>query len=176
KLLGRLQEGAGADWALVKLDRPAAGHKPLALNKAGTPANKTPLFVIGHPAGLPTKVAGGATVRDASPEGYFVANLDTYGGNSGSAVFNAYTGLVEGILVRGENDYVWKGDCMVSNKCPEDGCRGEDVTKLSAVLSSLPKARRAQEQLARVAPIGQALETALPGLAAQTPDFDLARP
>lgn len=36
------------------------------------------------PAGLPTKIAGGATMRDASPNGYYVANLDTYGGNSGS--------------------------------------------------------------------------------------------
>ena len=62
-----------------------------------------------------------------------MANLDTYGGNSGSAVFNAKTGLVEGILVRGEQDYVQKGDCRVSNVCPADGCRGEDVTKILSV-------------------------------------------
>jgi len=176
KLLGRLQEGAGADWALVKLDRPVVGHKVLALNKAGDPADKTPLFVIGHPAGLPTKVAGGASVRDASPKGYFVANLDTYGGNSGSAVFNAATLLVEGILVRGENDYVWKGNCQVSNKCPADGCRGEDVTKLSAVLSTLPARSRSEASVARVTPIGEALQAVLLELASRTPDFDQARP
>ncbi|MBI4679106.1 MAG: trypsin-like peptidase domain-containing protein [Elusimicrobia bacterium] len=115
KLLGREQVGAGADWALIKLDRPVLDHKPLALNRSGKIENGAPLFVIGHPAGLPTKIAGGAKVRDASPNGYFVANLDTYGGNSGSAVFNAGTGLVEGILVR-----------------------GEDVTKVSALSSSIP--------------------------------------
>ncbi|MFA6318926.1 MAG: trypsin-like peptidase domain-containing protein [Elusimicrobiota bacterium] len=139
KLLGRAQVDDGADWALVKLDRRVLNHTPLKLNRTGKIADKTPLLVIGHPAGLPTKVAGGASVRDASPEGYFVANLDTYGGNSGSAVFNAGTGLVEGILVRGENDYVWKGSCRVSNKCPADGCRGEDVTKISAVSTQVPK-------------------------------------
>ncbi|MBI5240733.1 MAG: trypsin-like peptidase domain-containing protein [Elusimicrobia bacterium] len=173
QLLGREQVGTGADWALVKLDRPVKGHTPLVLNKKSEPANKTPLFVIGHPAGLPTKVAGGATVRDASPKGYFVANLDTYGGNSGSAVFNAYTGLVEGILVRGENDYVWQGSCRVSQKCPADGCRGEDVTEVGAVLATLPPKGPAKT---RVVPIGQALETTLEKLAAKTPDFDTARP
>ena len=173
KLLGREQVNSGADWALVKLDRPVKGHTPLVLNKKGEPANKAPLFVIGHPAGLPTKVAGGATVRDAAPKGYFVANLDTYGGNSGSAVFNAVTGLVEGILVRGENDYVWKGNCQVSNKCPADGCRGEDVTEVGAVLATLPPKGPAKT---RVEPIGVALESALQKLAAKTPDFDVARP
>jgi hypothetical protein len=139
KLIGRAQVDDGADWALIKLDRRVLNHTPLPLNRTGKIANKTPLIVIGHPAGLPTKIAGGATVRDASPEGYFVANLDTYGGNSGSAVFNGSTGLVEGILVRGENDYVWRGSCRVSNKCPADGCRGEDVTKVSAVSTQVPK-------------------------------------
>lgn len=138
KLLGREEVGSGADWALIKLDRPVTGHKPLSINKLGDPAEGTPLVVIGHPAGLPTKVAGGASVRDPKPNGYFVANLDTYGGNSGSAVFNARTGLIEGILVRGETDYVWKGQCRVSKYCGNDECRGEDVTKITSVLPHLP--------------------------------------
>lgn len=136
-LIGREQVGTGADWALVRLDRKVVNHEPLKYNAADTLTNGDKLFVIGHPAGLPTKIAGGATVRDASTEGYFVANLDTYGGNSGSAVFNAITGAVEGILVRGENDYVYKNGCRVSNVCPTAGCRGEDVTKLSSVKFSL---------------------------------------
>lgn len=140
RLLGREQVGTGADWALIKLDRPVANHAPLKYNTADTVKNGDPLLVIGHPAGLPTKIAGGATVRDASPKGYYVANLDTYGGNSGSAVFNARTGVVEGILVRGENDYVYKNGCRVSNVCASDACRGEDVTKLSAVTAFFVKA------------------------------------
>lgn len=138
QLLGREQVGAGADWALVRLDRPVAGFKPLAVNKSGDIKKGTPLFVIGHPAGLPTKVAGGAAVRDPGHDGYFVANLDTYGGNSGSAVFNANTGLVEGILVRGEQDYEWRGSCRASKVCADDSCRGEDVTKISALSAQIP--------------------------------------
>lgn len=140
ELIGREQVGNGADWALVRLDRKVAGHKPLRLNLTGKIAPKTPVLVIGHPAGLPVKIAGDAAVRDSSNDGFFVANLDTYGGNSGSAVFNAQTGLVEGILVRGEQDYVQKGDCRVSNICPADGCRGEDVTKIANVADKIPAA------------------------------------
>ncbi|OGR57421.1 MAG: hypothetical protein A2X36_09200 [Elusimicrobia bacterium GWA2_69_24] len=141
KIIAREEEGEGADFALVKLDRPVKNHKVLAINRAGTPAKGTPLFVIGHPAGLPTKLAGGAWVRDPSPSGYFVANLDTYGGNSGSAVFNATSGKVEGILVRGENDFVWDSarSCRKSNQCENEGCRGEDVTKLDALSSFIPQ-------------------------------------
>jgi hypothetical protein len=139
KLLGREQEGHGADWAIIRLDRKVSGHAPLKLGP-GAVAKGDPLFVIGHPAGLPTKVAGGATVRDPAPNGYFVANLDTYGGNSGSAVFNAVTGQIEGILVRGENDFVYDSanQCRHSNVCTNEGCRGEDVTTIGVLVGQIP--------------------------------------
>jgi hypothetical protein len=140
ELIGRQQVGDGADWALVRLDRKVAGHAPLKLDLTGKVAKGDEVLVIGHPSGLPTKIAGAAHVRDASNPGFFVANLDTYGGNSGSAVFNSATGLVEGILVRGEQDFVQKGDCQVSNVCPADGCRGEDVTKILNVADKIPSA------------------------------------
>ena len=165
-LIGREQVGTGADWALVRLDRKVTGHEPLKYNTKDTVKNGDPLVVIGHPAGLPTKIAGGSTVRDASPKGYYVANLDTYGGNSGSAVFNAKTGVVEGILVRGETDYVYKGDCRVSNVCASAGCRGEDVTKLSSITSPFSKAAVAAQaedvRVARASPAFELLKTISP--------------
>ncbi len=121
-------------------------------------------MVIGHPAGLPTKIAGGAQGRDRTNEGFFTANLDTYGGNSGSAVFNSLTGLVEGILVRGEQDYMQKGDCRVSNLCPVDGCRGEDVTKISNVADKIPAA----EHKSRVAELQPQIAEVLAGLGVET--------
>lgn len=129
----------GPDFAVVTLDRTVTGYTPLSLRTQGEVQNSEPLFVIGHPAGLPTKVAGGAKVREINHEAYFVANLDTYGGNSGSAVFNENTGEVEGILVRGELDYVTKkgSNCQISNVCKDDGCQGEHVTKIKYVLPYL---------------------------------------
>lgn len=128
----------GADYSVVRLDRPVKNRKPLALRRSGQLQVAEDLVVIGHPAGLPTKIAAGAKVRSTAPDAYFVANLDTYGGNSGSAVFNAKTMEVEGILVRGEADFRRspKG-CAVSIVCADDACRGEDVTRISEVLPYL---------------------------------------
>lgn len=174
KLLGREQVNDGADWALIKLDRAVSGHIPLKLNLTGVITNKTPIVVIGHPAGLPTKIAGGADVRDASKPGFFIANLDTYGGNSGSAVFNAKTGLVEGILVRGETDYVYRGSCRVSNVCTDDGCRGEDVTKISSVSDKLPGIRH-RDRAAEMGPSFASLLQSI-GAAADTASVQSERP
>ena len=129
--------GRGADFAVIKLDRRVLNHRALEMRREGAPAIGSEMVVIGHPSGLPTKVAAGATVRRLDT-GYFVASLDTYGGNSGSAVFNNTDGKVEGILVRGETDFRNQGSCTVSNRCAADGCRGEDVTLISTVLSHIP--------------------------------------
>lgn len=132
--------GPGPDFALIKLDRKVTGHKPLPIHKKAKPAKGDKLFVIGHPVGLPLKVAGSAKVRDASPKYFFKADLDTFGGNSGSAVFNAGTNLIEGILVRGDTDFVMSpAGCRVASVVPQDGGRGEAVTKISVVEKYLPK-------------------------------------
>lgn len=125
------------DFALIRLSRVATDRKPLQFRKTGRPSVGADLVVIGHPTGLPTKIADNAKVR-SHRNTHFVANLDTYGGNSGSAVFDARTGIVEGILVRGENDYVRDpSGCAVSNRCPDTGCRGEDVTYATELASLL---------------------------------------
>lgn len=120
------------DFAVIQLDR-KVDRRPLSFRKSGNIGVGESVLVIGHPSGLPTKIADGANVRSRASK-HFVANLDTYGGNSGSAVFNARTGEVEGILVRGENDYVASDrGCLVSNKCSNTGCRGEDVTYITHI-------------------------------------------
>ncbi|MBC7385307.1 MAG: trypsin-like peptidase domain-containing protein [Cryobacterium sp.] len=139
EIVDRKQIGDGADYAVIRLDRKIENHRPLSINRGADVKNGDKIGVIGHPCGLPTKVAfGESEVRDATPNGFFRANLDTYGGNSGSAVFNTKTGLIEGILVRGENDFVEKDGCRVSHLCAPTGCRGEDVTKISALAHLIP--------------------------------------
>lgn len=129
-------KGNGADFAVIKLDRKVKNHTPLKLRKKGSLAINEAVTVIGHPAGIPTKIADGAQVRSIE-NGFFNTNLDTYGGNSGSAVFNSTSGEVEGILVRGATDFVFKDGCRKSNVCKDDECRGEDVTLISEVLKYL---------------------------------------
>jgi hypothetical protein len=70
-------------------------------------------------------------------------------------VFNTTTGLIEGILVRGETDYTYRTGggqfCRISNRCANDGCRGEDVTKIASAASFIPRLPNEPTDL----PIGQ---------------------
>ena len=127
--LAYFQSSTGLDYAIVRLNRPVVGRQPAAVRTARTalPVG-TPLIVSGYPSGLPLKIADNAAVRSNGPNlDWFVANLDTFIGNSGSGVFDASTKELVGILVRGAQDYVPAGTCNRVNVCPTDGCRGEDV-------------------------------------------------
>ena len=135
KIINRELSGISKDdWALIELERKVKDRRILKTRKKGKVRVGDELVVIGHPSGLPTKIADGSTVRSLKKK-YFVADLDTYGGNSGSAVFNASTGVVEGILVRGEKDYVNAPgrNCKVSNVLSQSGGRGEDVTYITNI-------------------------------------------
>jgi V8-like Glu-specific endopeptidase len=107
------------DYAVIKLDREVEGREPLKIRRKGKIKKNAPLVVIGHPMGLPSKIADGASVKKNGfifkSANYFSANLDTYGGNSGSPVFSQKTGEVEGILIQGARDYVGFG-CKRSNQ------------------------------------------------------------
>jgi hypothetical protein len=128
----------GADWALVRLARPVVGRTPLRVRASGKIADGRSVFGVGHPNGLPVKLADGAKVRSNRRRAFFVANLDTYGGNSGSPVLDLRTRTVEGILVNGEDDFVTRGDCQVSMVCPDAGCRGEAVTRTTVFAKHIP--------------------------------------
>ena len=134
--------GDKRDYALIKLDRIVKGKRPLKFRSSGLIEDHSSLVVIGHPSGLPQKVAGDAKVfRNNEDQAYFVTNLDTFGGNSGSAVFNEKTGLIEGILVRGAKDYKRdpKNKCIVVNTEAHDitgkAKLGESVSRITDIPS-----------------------------------------
>ena len=128
------------DYAIVQLNQvvPEAKASVLTLSSVDAKANDS-VYVIGYPSGLPQKIAGGATVRNKPTASYFVANLDTFGGNSGSPIFNASHKVV-GILIRGETDYHWddRASCYRSVSCPNTGCSGEHVLHVSRFRKSMP--------------------------------------
>lgn len=138
-IVGRHYSSSGADWALVRLDRPVTNHEFRALRRSGRIPLGQKVHAVGHPAGLPAKLADGAFVRDNGAPGYFTANLDMLSKNSGSPVFNSDTNVVEGILVRGAPDYVPSGNCYISLICPESGCSGEDCTRSTEFAHLVPE-------------------------------------
>ena len=92
------------DYAIIKLDRKSE-REPLDLRRKGSVDRGDEVAVIGHPSGLPLKIADNAQVQ----KNYlftFKTNLDTFAGNSGSPVINTKEGIVEGILVEGADDYI----------------------------------------------------------------------
>lgn len=127
---------SGLDYAVIKLTKNVKDRKPLEYRKSGKIADNAQVMVIGNPFGLNTKVAAGASVVDNSEENFFVSDLDTLQGNSGSAIFDAKTGLVEGILVRGEEDFEYdpENECFKSKVCQDTReCRGEDVIRITEI-------------------------------------------
>ena len=140
------------DYAIIKLDRKVTGRTPLKVRKNKKIELNEDLFVIGHPSGLPKKIAMGARVLKNSDKEFFTTNLDTFGGNSGSPVFNANTLEVEGILVRGRTDYTpdYSKDksCLRVNTCDNNGlnCKefdpdidGEEVTRITELQRIIKK-------------------------------------
>ncbi|HZA23189.1 MAG TPA: serine protease [Dehalococcoidia bacterium] len=121
----QLDRNTGADWALIRLDRLVVNHRIAKIRERGTVSDGQAIHIIGYPMGLPSKFAGGGTVRENRYRAVFVENLDAYPGNSGSPVFNSTTHVVEGLQVRGKKDsFVKQGECFVSRVCPDAGCSG----------------------------------------------------
>ncbi|GAB4034244.1 MAG: hypothetical protein Fur0012_14410 [Elusimicrobiota bacterium] len=116
------------DYAIIKLDRPVKDRVPLAVNRGEKLKKGDFVFVIGSPMGLPLKVADNAKVRDVKDQ-YYMVDSDTFGGNSGSPVFNAMTGRIEGILTGGGQDLELKNDgaCVGSFIQSQDEGTGEMV-------------------------------------------------
>jgi hypothetical protein len=101
QVIARSPKGAPlADWALIRLNRSVPDRRVASLRRSGRIASGTPLHIIGHPNGLPLKVAGNARVLKNDTDEYFEADVDAMAANSGSPVFDSVTHEVEGIYVR----------------------------------------------------------------------------
>jgi V8-like Glu-specific endopeptidase len=132
------------DFAIVRVDRKitAAGAVPVTVRKSGAIKKGDNVGVIGYPSGLPVKIAFGANTEvKRINDPWLICNLDTYGGNSGSAVFNEDGTVVEGILVRGARDYNVGSEggssCFESNRVANDE-GSEAVTKADVFVDKIP--------------------------------------
>jgi len=109
--------GKDGDYAILQLDREVTGHTPYtSINPSMSVSDN--LVLIGHPSGLPKKTDKGGSVT-AVTSTLIRGTTDSYGGNSGSPVFDS-NGDLAGILVGGTTDFVYDYDdnCQNSNFCP----------------------------------------------------------
>ncbi len=138
---GTSEDKLGFDFSIIELDRAFPAKMQIAINVNDDLKRGDGLFTIGYPVGLPKKFADGVVASNSNQNLYFRASLDTYGGNSGSPVFNTKNGGLEGILISGEDDFMQapEYDCRVSHKCTQGSCTGEQVLKMSKIKKYLAK-------------------------------------
>eukprot|EP00299_Pterocystis_sp_00344_P012764 c6173_g1_i1.p1 GENE.c6173_g1_i1~~c6173_g1_i1.p1 ORF type:complete len:900 (+),score=288.78 c6173_g1_i1:34-2733(+) len=124
------------DYAIVKLDRNVEGDRsPVeVVSQAVAVDENVVLDMIGFPSGLPAKILAQFSISDnrESEMDFFVGEPDTFGGNSGSGVFDSDSKVV-GILVRGARDYSYSSadSCYTVHDCATVGgaeCGGESMT------------------------------------------------
>lgn len=141
ELIARTFTLAEQDFAIIKLEKAVKGRAPLKLNLSREMSAGTFVFMLGHPLGLPMTWSKKVKVNDSIGPFSFKAPLDSFVGNSGSPVFNAETMEVEGILVRGEEDFVKDAqkECYVYSKFEpaESPEKGEGISKIIELLPFL---------------------------------------
>jgi hypothetical protein len=87
----------GSDWALIVLDRAVRGRTPLEVHPDRV-NDEEPLYMLGHPLGLPLAYTGKASVLENSIDRpYFKTDLASHRYNSGSPVIRARDNVVVGI-------------------------------------------------------------------------------
>lgn len=129
------RDDSGADHAVVELDRPVVGHTSPVVRSVRALAAGTELVLIGHPNGIPMKIAAGGRVTTSSADS-LQATVDSFNGNSGSGVFDTDGALVA-LLDSGETDYVARGDCNVVNVIdPPPTDDGEGLTYARAAVEA----------------------------------------
>ncbi len=127
--------GLKHDFAIFKLNRKATGRTPLKLedhyeNQAGDP-----IGMVGAPLGLPLKISRYGEILGEDDELSFQVNVDTYGGNSGSPVFDVKTMKVLGILVAGEPDFTYNTaqKCSQSRHYYSERWKGERAYRVDVI-------------------------------------------
>lgn len=133
------------DWAWMELDRDIEGRDPLPVDM--TPPEKNNFVsLIGHPSGISMKYCDGA-VEDISHETYFTSKFDSFQGNSGSPVFNAYNQVI-GILYAGITDYEFRENYKGTGKTRTEWRR---VTQALIDQCGYPKCHRIEKTMLAVA-------------------------
>ncbi|RKG63983.1 serine protease [Corallococcus sp. CA054B] len=124
-VLNRRRESGSSwieDYAIVRLDRPATPRftpARVAFGNHPFPQGQ-PMALIGSPSGIPLKIDSAGILRSLATSDNIKADLDTFGGNSGSAIYAQGGYTVAGVLFAGAggDDYVpdSSNTCNVANE------------------------------------------------------------
>jgi hypothetical protein len=130
------QATRGRDFAIVELDRPVSGVKPLTIASEHQLENEREPISLSHPLGLPLKIDRAKILEDSAEQNTFKAAVDTFSGSSGSPLLDS-RGEIVGLLLRGMPDFLEddiyrvqsEGGCIRFNHCDQMTCFGETYFK-----------------------------------------------
>lgn len=121
KLLTRAwQPDTATSYAIIELDKIVEGVTPVKLATHDDIDMKDELIALGHPDGMPLKVAADAYVADQNKT-HFTVSSDISGSSKGAGIFNARTYELEGMLIGGSKNFM----------NTSDGCKRAPVLPLS---------------------------------------------
>ncbi|MES2963838.1 MAG: serine protease [Bdellovibrionota bacterium] len=146
------------DYALIQLDRPVAGRRPLSIATT-EPSKGEILSMIGYPFGTPVTITrnGRVTLTDPARQS-FVTSLDAFAGNSGGPVFNSKDEIV-GLLIGGTPSWNTYEDraakCERYNRCREDGTGCSWTDKNTSIF---PGFQKIGSDVQRIGPLRELLK------------------
>jgi V8-like Glu-specific endopeptidase len=109
KIIKRVYNPAeGISFAIFTLKKNPKGIKPVVVSKKAV-LKTDELVVMGHPVGLPLKIADKAFSADQN-EDLFIANSDIRGETNGGIAFNKKTKELVGLLVYGSKNYEYSNE------------------------------------------------------------------
>lgn len=123
RCVAREDERPALDLVRLRLERDT-GRTPLPLGRA---AAGDAITVAGHPAGGPALVES-LEVDRREGEG-FVFYADVEDGSSGSPVVSG--GALVGVVVAGETDYEWAGECFAARRLADGEGEGAFASNVS---------------------------------------------
>jgi ankyrin repeat protein/V8-like Glu-specific endopeptidase len=93
------------DYALVMVDRKVdLNINYQEIHSLDSLTRDDELLIIGHPSGLSQKIAREGKAIELFSNNILATDIDSFGGNSGSPIFEEKTGKIIGILVAGGKD------------------------------------------------------------------------
>lgn len=117
KVLSRVfDRNTAMSYAVIELDKVVQDITPVKISATETIGTSEELISMGHPAGMPLKIANQAFIADENKD-HFIVSSDIAGSSKGAGIFNARTYELEGMLIGGSKNY--------TNST--DGCRRAPV-------------------------------------------------
>lgn len=134
------KNGQYTDYGIIRLDRKVKDRNYLNISKSLFYKNSSTHTMIGHSLGMPKMYVDNLKIEGLLDKKLVNAYgmIDSFSGNSGSPIIDEKNKLVVGILIRGEEDFLYDYNysCNSIKKCKTEKCAPVTIMKITPEISS----------------------------------------